>query len=278
MNPAVFAHLQSVASELDLSGTPYRFVRLIGRGGMGTVYCVEDTRLGREVALKALDVEVDEARVAARLEHPGIVPVHDVGRLPDGRAYYVMKLVRGERLDAWLARTPPIAARVRLFQRLCEAVGFAHAQGVVHRDLKPQNVMVGAYGEALVLDWGLSGVLGAAGTRGFMAPEQEAGRATDARADVFALGVVLEGMLGADAPPPLRSVVARAKAVDPGQRYADAGVLAADIAAWLDGAPVSAHRETIGEKVGRWYVRYQVLVLLIVAYLVMRTVVALVVR
>ena len=147
--------------------------------------------------------------MVARLEHPGIVPVHDVGRLPDGRAYYVMKLVRGERLDAWLARGPALAARVRLFQRLCEAVGFAHAQGVVHRDLKPQNVMVGSYGEALVLDWGLSGVTGAAGTRGFMAPEQEAGRATDARADVFGLGVVLEGMLGAGAPAPLRSVGAK---------------------------------------------------------------------
>ena len=137
MNLGVLAHLQCVAGGIDLSGTPYRLVREIGKGGMGTVYCVEDTRLGREVALKALDVEVEEARVMARLEHPGIVPVHDVGRLPDGRAYYVMKLVRGERLDAWLARGPALPARVRLFQRLCEAVGFAHAQGVVHRDLKP---------------------------------------------------------------------------------------------------------------------------------------------
>lgn len=278
MKAGVFAHLQAVTAEPDLGGTPYRYLGTLGKGGMGTVYCVEDTRLGREVALKALDVEVEEAKVVARLEHPGIVPVHDVGRLPDGRAYYVMKRVQGQTLDAWLAHGPPLAARVRMFHRICDAVGFAHAQCVVHRDLKPQNVMVGSHGEALVMDWGLSLVPGRAGTRGFMAPEQEQGGAVDARADVYALGVVLEGLLGAEAPAPLKSVIACARQGDPKARYADARALGADVAAWLDGAAVSVHREGLGEKLGRWYRTYQVLILLVVAYLVMRTLVAVLVR
>src|SRR5204863_182051 len=82
-----------------------------------------------------------------RLEHPGIVPVHDVGLLPDGRPFYTMKWVQGDRLDRALARPLPLAERLRLFLRIAEAVAFAHAQGVLHRDLKPENVMVGAFGE-----------------------------------------------------------------------------------------------------------------------------------
>ena len=93
----------------------------------------------------------------ARLEHPGIVPVHDAGLLPDGRAFYAMKRVRGLRLDEH-ARAVPLAERLRAFERICEAVAFAHAHGVIHRDLKPENVMVGPFGEVLVMDWGVAKV------------------------------------------------------------------------------------------------------------------------
>src|SRR5690606_19887505 len=95
----------------------------------------------------------------ARLEHPGIVPVHDAGKLPDGRAYYTMALVRGVRLDAHLEHGMTRGDALRLFARLCEVVAFAHARGVIHRDLKPQNVMLGPFGEVLVLDWGLAKVV-----------------------------------------------------------------------------------------------------------------------
>ena len=100
-----------------------------------------------------------EAQVLARLEHPGLVPVHDIGSLPDGRLFYAMKLVRGRRLDEHVRDLPSRAARLRLLEKICEAVAFAHAHGVIHRDLKPQNVMVGPFGEVLVLDWGVAKVL-----------------------------------------------------------------------------------------------------------------------
>jgi len=155
-------HLREVASEPDLAGTPYEIVGTIGQGGMGTVYLARDRDLDREVALKVVQLPDDddgrmlrEARILARLEHPGIVPVHDVGVLPDGRAWYVMKRVRGSRLDEH-ARTLSLPDRLRVFERICEAVAFAHAHGVIHRDLKPENVMVGPFGEVLVMDWGVA--------------------------------------------------------------------------------------------------------------------------
>ena len=170
LSDATLRHLQEVADLPDLSGTPYEIVETLGRGGMGTVYRAVDHRLDREVALKVVqlspgadiaDTDVDrllrEARVLARLEHPGIVPVHDAGLLPDGRAFYAMKRVRGQRLDEH-ARTLSLPERLRAFQRICEAVAFAHAHGVIHRDLKPENVMVGPFGEVLVMDWGVAKV------------------------------------------------------------------------------------------------------------------------
>ncbi len=159
-------HLRDLLAEPDLSGTRYELLGLAGRGGMARVYRVLDTELRREVALKLLDDAVlapdlaerlvREARIIARLEHPGIVPVYDVGKLPDGRVYYVMKLVRGRRLDDHLRTMPPLRERLALMERLCDTLAFAHAHGVIHRDLKPANVMVGAFGEVLVLDWGVA--------------------------------------------------------------------------------------------------------------------------
>jgi eukaryotic-like serine/threonine-protein kinase len=154
---------------LDLRGTPYRVIEPVARGGMGVVYAVEDVRLGRRVALKVLDITdstghlqerlIREARVLARLEHPGIVPVHDVGKLTDGRVFYAMKFVVGKQLDEHIALGQPLPERLRLFLRVCDAVEFAHAHGVLHRDLKPANIMVGPFGEVLVMDWGLAKIV-----------------------------------------------------------------------------------------------------------------------
>jgi len=232
-------HLRHVIDWPDLAGTRYAVHEELDRGGMGVVYRASDRELERDVALKVLATAVAdassaerlwrEARIVAGLEHPGIVPVHDVGRLPDGRVYYAMKLVSGQRLDAWARSDPALAERLRVFLRICEPVAFAHARGVIHRDLKPDNVMVGPFGEVLVLDWGVAKRLaeaepaacGAAGTvqaprraqraggerseagataQGtvigtplWMAPEQARGELDrlDARSDVFGLGGIL---------------------------------------------------------------------------------------
>lgn len=161
--------LRQNANLPDLSGTRYKLVERVARGGMGTVYVARDETLDRRVALKVLDVPVAdgglalrlnrEARVLALLEHPGIVPVHDVGTLADGRVFYTMKFVEGQRLDKYIEAVISLPNRLRLFLRICDAVAFAHARGILHRDLKPANVMVGAFGEVLVMDWGLAKIL-----------------------------------------------------------------------------------------------------------------------
>jgi serine/threonine protein kinase len=161
--------LRAGADEPDLAGTRYRLLERVARGGMGVVYAAEDEKLERRVALKVLDVPgtdgdlanrlIREARVLARLEHPGIVPVHDVGTLADGRVFYTMKFVEGQRLDKFIEGVESAQDRLRLFLRICEAVAFAHARGVLHRDLKPANIMVGPFGEVLVMDWGLAKIL-----------------------------------------------------------------------------------------------------------------------
>src|SRR5882724_6115218 len=162
-------HLRTIADNPDFSGTKYRVVRELARGGMGTVYLAEDPELDREIALKVLNTTevtpeiarrmVREAQIIAKLEHPGIVPVHDVGVLADGRVFYAMKLVRGSRLDEYVARVNSTKDRLRKFQAACDAVAFAHAHGVVHRDLKPQNIMIGSFAEVLVLDWGVAKIV-----------------------------------------------------------------------------------------------------------------------
>jgi serine/threonine protein kinase len=161
--------LRAGADEPDPAGTRYRQLERVARGGMGIVYSAEDEKLERRVALKVLDVPgaggdlanrlLREARVLARLEHPGIVPVHDVGTLADGRVFYTMKFVEGQRLDKFIEGIESVQDRLRLFLRICEAVAFAHARGVLHRDLKPANIMVGSFGEVLVMDWGLAKIL-----------------------------------------------------------------------------------------------------------------------
>lgn len=303
---AALDHLRDVAVWPEFTNGRYLVRKELGRGGMGVVYAATDTALGRDVALKVgatavvdgttiaagqddgrgvtlADRLTQEARVLARLEHPGIVPVHDYGVLADGRPFYVMKRVEGRTLASLLDTPLSLSERLRILERVAEAVAFAHAAGVVHRDLTPANVMVGSFGEVMVMDFGAA-LVGAAsadarlviGTRGYMAPEQTDGTGrVDARTDVFALGAVLDALLPEDAPRPLRSIAARARAVRPADRYQTVTELAGDVRRYSAGDRVLAHREGAGERIARLARRYQVPILLVLAYLVMRALIAL---
>ena len=321
LSDRVIDHLRDVAAEAETGAPRYTLLDEIGRGGMGVVYRAHDDVLDRDVAVKVLgegaaDPDLAarlrrEAHVLARLEHPGIVAVHDAGTLPDGRAFYVLKLVRGASLVDHVAGVERLDTRLSVFERICEAVAFAHANGVVHRDIKPANVMVGSFGEVLVLDWGLAkgaddrglpgtevpgpretGASTIAGTPGFMAPEQARGEAVGRAADVHALGALLVWMLTERAPEGstdhvstllrargtpvrLRAIALKAMAAASADRYPDAAALASDVARWRAGLPVSAHRETVLERVGRFVSTYRTPILLVLAYLVMRALVAL---
>lgn len=292
VSDAALARLRVVLDQPDLSATRYELGAAVGRGGMGTVWSAHDRELDREVALKVLDEPVPEvaaavaarllaeARVLARLEHPGIVPVHDVGTLPDGRVWYAMKRVRGARLDQLVARGLDDAEKHRIFARIGETVAFAHSRGLLHRDLKPQNVMAGEFGEVLVLDWGLAVAADGArrevaGTPGFMPPEQAAGGAIDGRADVYALGRLLallwpDGCRAAAELRPLRAIVAKACAAEPAGRYAGVADLATDVARWQQGAAVVALPEGWPQRLARHYRRYRAAYWLIGTYVVLR--------
>jgi serine/threonine protein kinase len=299
----VIDHLREAVVLPDFSDTRYELLYQIGRGGMGTVYAGRDTQLDRRVALKVLNIldpggraaerMAQEARVLARLEHPGIVPVHDLGTLPDGRIFYVMKLVDGTRLDAYARTTAALNERLRVFLRICESVAFAHSHGIIHRDLKPENIMVGQFGEVLVLDWGVAKIVGidrecsspdsgarshtaggtVIGTPGYMAPEQAVGDVNeiDARSDVFSLGMTLQALAAQlSVPNRLQAVWRKAASSDRSARYASVVELSADVGRFLAGEPVLAYRETALERLGRLVGRHQTLVLLVAAYLVMR--------
>lgn len=268
---AQLERLTRSAAVPDSIADRYRIVDLIGAGGMGVVYRAEDTALGRTVAIKVIDADESEARVLAKLEHPGIVPVHDVGLLPDGRVFYVMKLVDGRTLADFRGS---LAERLRVFARICDAVAFAHSRGVVHRDLTPRNVMVGAFGETVVLDWGLAGSDVRGGTRGYIAPEGQ----LDARSDLYSLGAILLVLLGDEATPPLLAIARKATAEEPAARYASAHELGEEVLRYLDAAPVRAYRYTPFETARRWVARNRVIVGLVAAYVAMRVAVALLLR
>ena len=260
LNDAVLDHLRHVAALPDLTATRYELEGEIGRGGLGVVYAARDRQLGRRVALKVLDSALaGEAQLIARLEHPAIVPIYETGTLPDGRAFYTMKLVAGARLDHYLAGAPTLNERLRVIRRAGEALAFAHTRDVIHRDLKPQNVMVGEFGEVYVMDWGVDAV---AGTPAFRAPDAR----LDRRSDIYALGAVLQFMLPPSAPAALRAIAAKAMRADPNARYPDALALLADIERFQDGLAVEAWSEPLWHRLRRFASRNAVLLWLLAAY------------
>ncbi|MES2178411.1 MAG: serine/threonine-protein kinase [Gemmatimonadota bacterium] len=308
VSDAAVARLRAIIDRPTLPER-YEVFDVIGRGGMGVVWKAADRLLGRDVAVKVIasqltDTEINarlarEARILARLEHPGIVPVYDVGTLDDGRGWYVMRLVAGKDLQT---AAPAITSRgelLRIVEQLCGIVAYAHAHGIVHRDLKPGNVMLGPFGEVLVLDWGIARELagprhaatgdakrstsaaddvvtgsGAVlGTPGYMSPEQARGQEADERADVFGLGAILRDLLRLHPdriPRPLAAIERRATALDAGKRYGTPLELRDDIRRFLDGARVHAHQENALEAVARITRVYRAPILLIAAYVIMR--------
>ncbi|MGE3854329.1 MAG: protein kinase, partial [Planctomycetota bacterium] len=226
----------------------FAFGEELGRGGMGVVRAAEDTSLRRPLAIKLLQSPtvdgdevaqfIEEAQITAQLEHPNIVPVHELGRDASGRPWLAMKRIEGvslaERIEEWRrrARSRPLAAEdihsiLSLFDKVCDALAFAHSRRVIHRDIKPANIMVGSFGEVLLVDWGLARPLDAGdgrdsfvrssrreggeqmtmqgdvfGTPAFMPPEQAEGLVDeiDQRSDIFSLGGVLYNMLTLEVP------------------------------------------------------------------------------
>jgi tetratricopeptide (TPR) repeat protein len=257
------------------------FGRTIASGGMGVLIEAFDEKLERRIAVKlprtgdasAQRRFAREVKITARLQHPAIVPVYAAGTLDDGEPYYAMRLVDGETLEAAIARAPTLAARLALVRPVATAAGaiaYAHSQGVVHRDVKPANVLLGQFGEVVVIDWGIARADGdadaveVAGTPAYMAPEQARGEPVDARADVYALGAMLAHVLAGKPPgrdgvtlPPelprdLAAIVAEAMAPDPDQRYRSAAELAADLERFLTGQLVGAHAYSLGQLLRRW--------------------------
>ena len=210
------------------AGPRYREQSLLGQGGMGRVLAAEDPRLRRSVAIKRAHGAPDgpeaerlrrEARITAALEHPGIVPVHDMGVDDEGHPYFVMRYLRGATLAETIEGATTMEERLAVVRQLRDAVAavaHAHEAGVVHRDLKPDNILVGADGQVCVLDWGLAktgddaswaGVLTEGfltrkgtvlGTVAYMAPEQASGRGAEPPADVWALGAILYEILAGE--------------------------------------------------------------------------------
>ncbi len=198
---------------------PYRIVRNIGRGGMGFVYEAVDTRLNRQVALKTVEINLDkhlierfreEARNAARLRHPNIVSVHDVGR-DGGFDYFTMDLVDGVTLEEWLKKVKTsIPERIRIIEKVARALHYSHQQGIIHRDMKPGNIMIDHHREPQIMDFGLarntkdthSLTLGGTivGTPAYMSPEQAMGASSDIGpgVDIWALGVVMYDILAGE--------------------------------------------------------------------------------
>jgi eukaryotic-like serine/threonine-protein kinase len=265
-DPTVAATEPSVEGAGTAGPAGYQLGPVIGRGGMGEVLLAHDPDIGRDVALKRMkaatpdliDRFLREARIQARLDHPAIVPVHEVGRDREGRPFFTMKRVTGTTLGQMLERGGESQQRLlRAFVEVCLAIDFAHARGVIHRDLKPSNVMLGDYGEVYVLDWGIARVLGPSeatdpthagqpstetqvgtvlGTPGYMAPEQAVDSKVGPSADVYSLGKMLLDILSTkpDVAPELDAICTAARAEDPTARPTTRA-LADAVQAYLDG-------------------------------------------
>ncbi|MGL4555216.1 MAG: serine/threonine-protein kinase, partial [Gemmataceae bacterium] len=286
--------VQGVAGDGPAPGSAFGEFRLLGelgRGGMGVVYEAEQPALGRRVALKvlpgaaALDGRhrqrfLNEARAAAGLHHPHIVPVHSVGEA-GGTPFFAMQKIDGRPLAGKLA---PVEA-ARLIAQAADALAYAHAQGVIHRDVKPGNLLVEPSGHLWVVDFGLARVDGVAGlsatadvlgTPRYMSPEQAAGAPLDHRTDQFSLALtlyealagrpayggttreaVLRQALTAEPPAPdvprdLRTIVGKALARDPAGRYPGCREFADDLRRFVEGRPIVARPEGLGRRAGRW--------------------------
>jgi serine/threonine protein kinase len=235
----------------------YEIQEVIARTGRCVILRARDVAMDREVAIKVLQPHVNqrrllrEAQITIPLEHPGIVPLYVVGQLPDGRGFFVMKLIRGATLEQLLnGSAAPATERGRflaVFEQVCQTLAYAQARGVIHRNLKPSKVMFGSFGEVLLLGWGLARVTtepepdseqanpsvaetglaalqNVVGTPLYMPPEQARGEVADTRSDVFGLGGILCAILTGEPPFPssssTRDLIRRAAAGDLAETFA----------------------------------------------------------
>jgi tetratricopeptide (TPR) repeat protein/tRNA A-37 threonylcarbamoyl transferase component Bud32 len=340
---------QASLGESTSSGSRFRILRPHAKGGLGQVSVALDQELDRPVALKEIQDHhadephsrarfVQEAEITGKLEHPGIIPVYGLGHDVGGRPFYAMRFIHGDSLreaiaafhgDLGLKKDP--AARgsrlrelLRRFTDVCNAVAYAHSRGVLHRDLKPGNIMLGPYGETLVVDWGLAKSVGDVssgeavsgegsslregpiqlsgqsgsraetvagspiGTPAYASPEQLTGAIgrLGPATDIYGLGATLYALLTGQAPvesndlgevirrvergeippprsidptipKPLEAICRKAMAIKPEDRYKSARALAYDVTKWLDDEPVTAYREPVSVRAGRWMRRHR---------------------
>jgi len=327
------------------SNSRFRVLRPHAKGGLGSVLVAFDEELNREVALKEIREQyvndehsrarfLLEAEVTGGLEHPGVVPVYSLGRNLEGRPYYAMRFIRGDSLRKAIDRlhSPQTATRdlgertlqfrnlLKRFTDVCNALEYAHSRRIIHRDIKPDNIMLGPYGETLVVDWGLAKALeedpadserteevplrpvsgsgstptldgSAIGTPAFMSPEQAEGDTSriGTASDIYSLGATLYNLLAGvppftdrsvlgvlvkvrngefppphmikpDVPKALEAICLKAMARRPEDRYPSCQALADDIEHWLADEPVSAYREPLLARLGRWAKRHRTFV------------------
>ncbi len=315
------------------ASTQYDNLQFHAAGGLGEVFRATDESLRRDVALKFiqerhasnpeyLELFFLEAEITSRLDHPGVVPVYGVGQTADQRPFYAMRFIEGiplrEAIETYHKNGAPIRDLHRLLNHLvavCNTVAYAHNRGVVHCDLKPENIMLGKFGETLLVDWGLATTVerddrarasgektmrvksgnpsgkssgGAAGTVGYMSPEQHPGflRPIRPASDIYSLGATLYCILTnqaplqgaeetllldklrygefpapskvrAQVPRALEAICLKAMAPHPAERYATAQDMAADLEAWLADEPVSVFQESFAERMLRWSRRHR---------------------
>ncbi len=264
---AVGIAFQEPVSGGDMCG-PFRLLRVLGRGGMGVVYLAErtDREVRQQVAVKLLGASLDsgtsrerflqERQILATLEHPNIARLIDAGRRADGQPWLAMEYVDGQRIDDH-CRELSTRHAVTLMGRVCDAIASAHQRLVVHRDLKPGNILVDREGNPRVLDFGIARLLDSSEvtatidrrlTPEYASPEQMLGAPATTAADIYSLGAVLRVLVAEQADRDLQAIIQKATRVEPNERYGTADKLGDDLRAWLDGRPVEARR---GEA---WYV------------------------
>jgi tRNA A-37 threonylcarbamoyl transferase component Bud32 len=305
--------LHIAAGSLDgAQGERFAVTVAIGRGATSQVWLAHDRDFDRDIAIKYLPPRAQgmsgvdsrflhEARITAGLEHPNVVPVYDLGRSADGGLFMVMRRISGrslgERIRAAVAagrgEAEPIDAVVTIFRKVCDALAFAHSRGILHRDIKPDNIMLGDYGEVVLVDWGAASeaigsplAKGLAGTPAFMSPEQARGEPITPASDVYSLGASLFQTLflrlplhtaqdeefwnrkrsgsidvpsareAARVPAPLYAIMLKALAAEPARRYAGIQGFAADLQAWQAGLAVSAWRDPWTVRLRRWHRRH----------------------
>lgn len=275
---------------------PYRLEALIGSGGMGRVYRAVrcDDVFDKAVAIKRIKRGMDadeiiarfrtERQILARLEHPNIARLLDGGTDAQGLPYLVMEFVDGLPLTAYIDEyKPSLEARVRLFREICDAVQYAHQRMVIHRDLKPNNILISSDGHAKLLDFGISKLLDSNAiaatvvgervlTPRYGSPEQQRGDLVTTATDVYSLGVILQDMLTAnELRGDLQKIVQLALSEDPATRYATVAQFSDDLGRYLNGLPVVARGHSIGYVAKRFIQRHKVVasaVLLVIASLI----------